>query len=82
VELFDIAQSNSEHSRHWFFNGKLEIDGETMAKTLFQLVKSPLKANPNNSIIGFKDNSSNKRVSSKSPTSRTARFHFAVIPHL
>lgn len=20
VELFDIAQSNSEHSRHWFFN--------------------------------------------------------------
>ena len=58
VELFDIAQSNSEHSRHWFFNGKLEIDGETMARTLFQLVKSPLKANPNNSIIGFKDNSS------------------------
>ncbi|KQJ97072.1 probable phosphoribosylformylglycinamidine synthase, chloroplastic/mitochondrial isoform X2 [Brachypodium distachyon] len=58
VELFDIAQSNSEHSRHWFFNGKLEIDGETMERTLFQLVKSPLKANPNNSIIGFKDNSS------------------------
>jgi phosphoribosylformylglycinamidine (FGAM) synthase-like enzyme len=20
VELFDLAQSNSEHSRHWFFN--------------------------------------------------------------
>ncbi|KQJ83122.1 probable phosphoribosylformylglycinamidine synthase, chloroplastic/mitochondrial [Brachypodium distachyon] len=58
VELFDIAQSNSEHSRHWFFNGKLVIDGETMASTLFQLVKSPLKANPNNSVIGFKDNSS------------------------
>ncbi|XP_044981049.1 probable phosphoribosylformylglycinamidine synthase, chloroplastic/mitochondrial [Hordeum vulgare subsp. vulgare] len=58
VELFDIAQSNSEHSRHWFFNGKLEIDGVTMPSTLFQLVKSPLKANPNNSIIGFKDNSS------------------------
>uniref|UniRef100_A0A452YE60 phosphoribosylformylglycinamidine synthase n=1 Tax=Aegilops tauschii subsp. strangulata TaxID=200361 RepID=A0A452YE60_AEGTS len=35
VELFDIAQSNSEHSRHWFFNGKLEIDGETMPSTLF-----------------------------------------------
>ncbi|XP_051186328.1 probable phosphoribosylformylglycinamidine synthase, chloroplastic/mitochondrial [Lolium perenne] len=58
VELFDIAQSNSEHSRHWFFNGKIDIDGETMASTLFQLVKSPLKANHNNSIIGFKDNSS------------------------
>ncbi|CAL4926982.1 unnamed protein product [Urochloa decumbens] len=58
VELFDIAQSNSEHSRHWFFNGKLVIDGETMPNTLFQLVKRPLKANPNNSVIGFKDNSS------------------------
>uniref|UniRef100_A0A452ZPH3 phosphoribosylformylglycinamidine synthase n=1 Tax=Aegilops tauschii subsp. strangulata TaxID=200361 RepID=A0A452ZPH3_AEGTS len=40
VELFDIAQSNSEHSRHWFFNGKLEIDGETMPSTLFQLDNS------------------------------------------
>ncbi|KAJ1295212.1 hypothetical protein BS78_01G206800 [Paspalum vaginatum] len=57
VELFDIAQFNSEHSRHWFFNGKLVIDGETMYRTLFQLVKSPLKANPSNSVIGFKDNS-------------------------
>ncbi|ONK57165.1 uncharacterized protein A4U43_C10F17270 [Asparagus officinalis] len=58
VELFDIAQSNSEHSRHWFFNGKLVIDGEDMSNTLFQIVKSTLKANPNNSVIGFKDNSS------------------------
>ncbi|XP_064949960.1 probable phosphoribosylformylglycinamidine synthase, chloroplastic/mitochondrial [Musa acuminata AAA Group] len=58
VELFDIAQSNSEHSRHWFFNGKLIIDGEPMSKTLMQIVKSTLKANPKNSVIGFKDNSS------------------------
>lgn len=58
VELFDIAQSNSEHSRHWFFNGKLVIDGEPMSNTLFQIVKGTLKANPNNSVIGFKDNSS------------------------
>ncbi|KAI3841965.1 hypothetical protein MKX03_032638 [Papaver bracteatum] len=52
VELFDIAQSNSEHSRHWFFNGKLVIDGKPMSSTLFQIVKSTLKANPNNSVIG------------------------------
>ncbi|OVA14622.1 AIR synthase related protein [Macleaya cordata] len=58
VELFDIAQSNSEHSRHWFFNGKIVIDGKPMSRTLFQIVKSTLKANPNNSVIGFKDNSS------------------------
>nr|GMC63707.1 probable phosphoribosylformylglycinamidine synthase, chloroplastic/mitochondrial [Ipomoea batatas] len=58
VELFDIAQSNSEHSRHWFFTGKLVIDGQPVSRTLMQIVKSTLVANPNNSVIGFKDNSS------------------------
>lgn len=58
VELFDIAQSNSEHSRHWFFTGKIVIDGQSMNRTLMQIVKSTLQANPNNSVIGFKDNSS------------------------
>ncbi|CAL0301458.1 unnamed protein product [Lupinus luteus] len=58
VELFDIAQSNSEHSRHWFFTGKIFIDGQPVNKTLMQIVKSTLQANPNNSVIGFKDNSS------------------------
>ncbi|GLT43829.1 hypothetical protein SLA2020_177590 [Shorea laevis] len=58
VELFDIAQSNSEHSRHWFFTGKIFIDGQPMDRTLMQIVKSTLAANPNNSVIGFKDNSS------------------------
>ncbi|KAF5467341.1 hypothetical protein F2P56_017171 [Juglans regia] len=58
VELFDIAQSNSEHSRHWFFTGRMIIDGQVMSRTLMQIVKSTLLANPNNSVIGFKDNSS------------------------
>uniref|UniRef100_A0A3Q7ES55 Uncharacterized protein n=1 Tax=Solanum lycopersicum TaxID=4081 RepID=A0A3Q7ES55_SOLLC len=58
VELFDIAQSNSEHSRHWFFTGKLVLDGHPVDKTLMQIVKSTLLTNPNNSVIGFKDNSS------------------------
>ena len=134
VELFDIAQSNSEHSRHWFFNvsmthnstsyvvawnnscvskvfrkteccsiyclhllyygfgtficlnlyfasmatgktvegifsvsyyayfifvsqGKLTIDGKPVPETLFSLVKDTWRANKNNSVIGFKDNS-------------------------
>ena len=26
VELFDMGQSNSEHSRHWFFGGNLIVD--------------------------------------------------------
>ena len=56
VELFDLSQSNSEHSRHWFFNGKLYADGVVIKETLFKMVKSTL--NDNNSIIAFSDNAS------------------------
>eukprot|EP00961_Rhodomonas_salina_P273262 3692198-Rhodomonas_salina.1 len=61
VELFDFAQSNSEHSRHWFFSGNMVIDGEEKKETLFRIVKDTLDKNPNankNSIIAFADNSS------------------------
>ncbi|MGD2134671.1 MAG: phosphoribosylformylglycinamidine synthase, partial [Gemmatimonadales bacterium] len=58
VECFDIAQSNSEHSRHWFFKGKLVIDGKAMPHHLIALIKRPLEANPGNSVIAFRDNSS------------------------
>ena len=58
VECFDLSQSNSEHSRHWFFRGKLIIDGKEASENLMQIIKQPLKANPNNSVIAFKDNSS------------------------
>jgi phosphoribosylformylglycinamidine synthase len=58
VECFQLGQANSEHSRHWFFKGKLIINGKEIPETLFQIVKSTLEANPNNSVIAFKDNSS------------------------
>ncbi|PSC73466.1 putative phosphoribosylformylglycinamidine chloroplastic mitochondrial [Micractinium conductrix] len=58
VELFDMAQSNSEHSRHWFFNADLYMDGEKTEETLFDIVKDTWLKNKNNSVIGFKDNSS------------------------
>ena len=58
VECFDLAQSNSEHSRHWFFRGILTIDGKKVKHSLFDIVKEPLKRNPRNSVIAFKDNSS------------------------
>ncbi|GAX10061.1 phosphoribosylformylglycinamidine synthase [Fistulifera solaris] len=59
VECFDMGQSNSEHSRHWFFGGKMIIDGEEKTETLFEMVKATLpKGVPNNSIIAFHDNSS------------------------
>ena len=58
VECFDLSQSNSEHSRHWFFRGKLIIDEKEVSENLMQVIKQPLKANSNNSVIAFKDNSS------------------------
>ena len=61
VECFDIAQSNSEHSRHWFFRGRLVIDGEELPKHLMGLIREPLDANPDNSVIAFEDNSSGIR---------------------
>lgn len=45
-------------SRHWFFGAQLVLDGQPAPETLMQMVKATLKANPNNSVIGFKDNSS------------------------
>lgn len=55
VECFDLAQGNSEHSRHWLFGGQLVIDGQAMPKTLFQWVKRPFQEHPSNSTIAFKD---------------------------
>jgi len=58
VECFDLSQSNSEHSRHWFFRGKLIVDGKEVPDTLMKIVKATYEANRNNSIIAFSDNSS------------------------
>lgn len=58
VECFDLGQSNSEHSRHWFFKGRLVIDGKEMPYALMDIIKQPLRTNLVNSIIAFRDNSS------------------------
>ncbi|MCK5379644.1 MAG: phosphoribosylformylglycinamidine synthase, partial [Acidobacteria bacterium] len=58
VECFDIAQSNSEHSRHWFFKGRLVIDGEEVPQHLIGMIRQTLDANPGGSVIAFNDNSS------------------------
>ncbi|MBM3182571.1 MAG: phosphoribosylformylglycinamidine synthase [Chloroflexi bacterium] len=58
VELFMLGNNNSEHARHWFFKGKLIIDGHEVPGTILQIIKSPLLANPANSVIAFSDNSS------------------------
>ncbi|XP_024420604.1 phosphoribosylformylglycinamidine synthase [Desmodus rotundus] len=58
VEAFDLAQSNSEHSRHWFFKGRLHVDGQELPQSLFESIMSTQAfSNPNN-VLKFCDNSS------------------------
>jgi phosphoribosylformylglycinamidine synthase len=58
VEIMDLNNANSEHSRHGFFKGKQIIDGQEMDDTLFELVTQTLTAHPKGSLVAFKDNSS------------------------
>ena len=58
VEIFDLANCDSNHSRHHDFLSKIVIDGEEMPETFMEIVKSTWKANPDNSMIAFHDNAS------------------------
>ena len=58
VELFQLGNANSEHSRHWYFKGQIVIDGTPMPETLFAIVQRPLKSlgSDNRSLVAFRDN--------------------------
>jgi len=58
VEIFQIGACNSDHCRHWFFDGQLVIDGTPAKETLMRIVKTPWQIRPGNSIIAFCDDSS------------------------
>jgi len=58
VELFQIGQANSEHSRHPFFKGQLVIDGVPVEDSLLEIVMAPWRADPRNSMVAFADDSS------------------------
>nr|XP_023025117.1 phosphoribosylformylglycinamidine synthase-like [Leptinotarsa decemlineata] len=58
VECFDLAQSNSEHSRHWFFKGKMVIDGVEFKESLIDMIVNTQKTSNPNNVIKFADNSS------------------------
>lgn len=58
VELFDCAQSNSEHSRHWFFKGKMIVDGQEEEKSLIKMIIETQEHSNSNNTIKFSDNSS------------------------
>lgn len=52
-----MAQSNSEHSRHWFFKGNISIDGIKRKKSLFDTIRNTQLYSNKNNIIAFSDNS-------------------------
>ena len=56
AELFGFSQVNSEHCRHKIFNGTFIVDGEEKDRSLFQIIKSTSKANPNGLVSAYKDN--------------------------
>ncbi len=58
IELFQLAQANSEHSRHWLFKGNIVIDDVPMEQSLMEIVEEPLRRFENNSLIAFCDDSS------------------------
>ncbi|XP_012269939.2 phosphoribosylformylglycinamidine synthase [Athalia rosae] len=58
VECFDLAQSNSEHSRHWFFKGQIFVDGEKKEKSLIDMIIDTQNYSNSNNVIKFSDNSS------------------------
>ncbi|RUS89186.1 hypothetical protein EGW08_003065 [Elysia chlorotica] len=58
VECFDLAQSNSEHSRHWFFKGRLVVDGKEWPQSLFSMIMGTQSSTNSNNVIKFNDNSS------------------------
>ena len=56
AELFGFSQVNSEHCRHKIFNGAFVLDGEEQERSLFSIIKSTSKANPNRLVSAYKDN--------------------------
>jgi phosphoribosylformylglycinamidine synthase len=58
VEIMDLNNANSEHSRHGFFRGRQVVDGVEQEGSLFDVVKATLKAHPKGSLVAFGDNSS------------------------
>ena len=58
VELMMFAQANSEHCRHKIFNARWTIDGETMDRSLFEMIRHTCAAAGQNLLSAYSDNAS------------------------
>jgi phosphoribosylformylglycinamidine synthase len=56
VELTMFAQANSEHCRHKIFNASWVIDGTPQAASLFGMVRTTHRANPQGTVSAYSDN--------------------------
>lgn len=56
IELFMFAQVNSEHCRHKQFNANWTIDGMTMGKSLFDMIRNTHQKHPNYTVSAYSDN--------------------------
>ena len=75
VELMMFAQVNSEHCRHKIFNARWTIGGETMPKSLFELIKDTHAAHPGRVLSAYSDNAAVMRGQ------RAARFFASSADH-
>lgn len=57
AELYDLASSNSEHSRHHLFRGML-VDPSGQEECLMDLVRATLRDSPEFSVVALSDNAS------------------------
>ncbi len=56
VELTMFAQANSEHCRHKIFNASWIIDGEPQAESLFGMIRTTHRRNPQGTVVAYSDN--------------------------
>jgi phosphoribosylformylglycinamidine synthase len=56
VELMMFAQANSEHCRHKIFNADFIVDGVTMPKSLFAMIRETYASNSAGVLSAYRDN--------------------------
>lgn len=56
-DIFFAPWCPSEHSRHWFFRGRMVIDRQEQKETLFSLIMDTQQHSNQNNVIKFCDNS-------------------------
>jgi phosphoribosylformylglycinamidine synthase len=56
VEVMMFAQANSEHCRHKIFNADWQIDGETMARSPFAMIRNTRDRSPAGVLSAYSDN--------------------------